>query len=310
MEISIKNNWDKGKAISNYDLGFLNYQKGNDSVAIAFCNKAISIWDDMEHSSTNYPKLFITGSKAKPTGLIGVIYLRQGKYMEANEYLNKALQISLYAGDKVYASNCYLNLAVLCTQQNNYSKALTYYFKGLHIEEELNNQENIAKTFMNIGNIYKYQNQDSSALNYFTQALKVARSLDNPYVLGFTLGAMGSIYTKLKDYPKAITYYEQAIALSEKVVNRDGPVMLSANLSNLGNAYNFQHQPEKALDYYLRSLKIGKEINRQSTIAVGLTTSPPCMFLIPNFRHHREKTKKATFWPKIIYLKRLLLIPS
>ena len=68
---------------------------------------------------------------------IGMVYYKQGKYLETLDYWIQSLNAFDSLGDKVGVANLLSNIGAVYSNQTEDAKALEYYFKSLKVAEEL-----------------------------------------------------------------------------------------------------------------------------------------------------------------------------
>jgi len=76
---------------------------------------------------------------------IGHIYTLQKKNIEADQYLNKGLELALEIGNLKDVSQGYMNLAALDSAQGDFKKSLEHYKMFLAVRDSIVNQENTNK---------------------------------------------------------------------------------------------------------------------------------------------------------------------
>ena len=112
------------------------HQKQFSNKALDYYLKALQINEESKNKNLS----------ALCLGNIGGIYLSLKKYKEAEEYLQKALVMSISIGTLDYTSQFEKFLSELYTQTNQPAKALVYYKKYTTTKDSIFNDENTKKT--------------------------------------------------------------------------------------------------------------------------------------------------------------------
>ena len=197
----------------------------------------------------NYPK-----GIANATKFVGNSSYRQGNYIEALEYWNRAMAIFDSIGDKQGVANILSNLGVVYNIQHLNEKALESLLKALKIGEQLADSVRIASTSVNIGDIYidKKATYDK-ALEFYMRALPVSERLRDTNLIASAIIGIGETYIKKeKDIP-ALYYLKKALA----IVNGKEPETYVLN--DIGDAYTLRKDFKSAIIYHQRSLELSKK---------------------------------------------------
>ncbi|NJK95289.1 MAG: tetratricopeptide repeat protein [Bacteroidales bacterium] len=126
LELSKKNNYNKGIAIASDRLGVMERNRSNYKQALAFHNQAL------QHI-TPYG---ICREKAIILNNIGVVYRRLDELSKAAEYHLRALTIAEEIADNKSISVSTNSLGNIFFSQNNFNEALNYFQKALDQEEK------------------------------------------------------------------------------------------------------------------------------------------------------------------------------
>ncbi len=135
LKISQQLNPPYKKGITNAynNLGTINREQGNYSLALDFYLKALKINEELKDKN----------GIAKQLGNIAVVYHIQGDYHKALDYFLSSIKIGEELGDKKGLAVRYGNIGIVYKDQGNYPKALGYYLKAMKIDEELGNKKRL-----------------------------------------------------------------------------------------------------------------------------------------------------------------------
>ena len=261
--LSEKLNWEKGIAISHNQLGIINKDKGNYSVAFEHLNKALVAWVNLEKNSNQKEKNYFLNREAATLGSMGIVYDEQSNYPAALDYYFRALKIAEITGDKKRNATALGNIGLVYAEQSKYEKALDYYQKALKIDEVLKNKNGISRHYGNIAMVYFLQRNYSKALDCYLSVLKSEEGSGNKEQIALWSGDIGATYGSLNQPSKAIEYYVKALKLYEGLGDKNG---IAVQLGNIGLLYKDQKQYQKSEEYILKALKIADSIQSLNLI--------------------------------------------
>ena len=200
---------------------------------------------------------------------LGWIFLRQGKYAEAQKEAEMALSFYRDAGmenSKSFGDSLNL-LGAVYSNKGEYDKAIEYYQQSLAIKRKILGEDHpsVASALNNIGIAYKAKGEYDKAIEYYQQSLAIYRKKlgeDHPNVAN-TLNNIGEAYRAKGEYDKAIEYYQQSLAIKRKKLGEEHPSTAGTE-TGLGFSLVMKGNVEegmKLLDHALavRIKKLGEE---------------------------------------------------
>ena len=234
--------------------------------------------------------------RAKALENLGEIYMRYGRFPEAIEKFQEALDISEEGSGRLMG-----RMAEAYQQMGEYEKALEtvknaekiadisekgrlmilegsiLYRKGeydhamevleraLRFLEEHGNERDMASAIRSIGNIHYARGEYEKAMEYYQRSLSVSGE-DLPGK-AMSFNNLGVVNVKLGNYDEAAEYFKQALKIRERTGDQWGIAMF---LSNLGVVHSESGDYEKAMHYFQRSLKIRERIGDRWGEAMSL----------------------------------------
>lgn len=109
---------------------------------------------------------------------ISMVYTELEHYVQAIDYLNRALTIDLNSDDPIGAAFEYLGIADILFKEDLYLEAQAYYLKGLElIENQEYYQELRSSAYFGLGTVLEKLGQDDLAMQRFRCSLKLSRGL-------------------------------------------------------------------------------------------------------------------------------------
>ena len=165
------------KASPYWNRGWVFYEQGNLSHALADYNKAISI-------NPNYPMLYVSR---------GLVYNDQGDYIRAFSDYNKAITLDPKLAE------AYLNRGLAYDNQGNLSHAISEYNHAIALNPDL------AMAYNNRGLLYDNMGRRSQAILDYNKAIEIDPGLQMAYNnRGMAYFKEGSLSQAFADYNKAI----------------------------------------------------------------------------------------------------------
>ncbi len=197
-------------------LGLISVHKNNDlKNAFAFFNKA----------GTFYEKAKLNFQFAQNLMNIGIINIIQGKYEEANIYLDQSLKINRSIGNIEQEGKLLMNYGANLYKILDLDKAIDSYEKALSIFASLGNKKGYGLLLINLSEIYTITCEYQNAIDYLNVAINSFRQLENideELEALFLLGKLSFIigdYEGLKGVVKRYESYMAENNLNEKHKN-------------------------------------------------------------------------------------------
>jgi tetratricopeptide (TPR) repeat protein len=143
---------------------------------------------------------------------IGRVQAQQGKYGEAIDALQNAVQIFEKEGDLDELAKTYQNLGA------------TYYFvdldnclsshnKAIELAEKTKNIRIKAYALSNAAEVYLKNNQIEKADDYLKKAIEIFKKIDEKVGMSVALTSMGSLRRTQKDWEKSEEYIQRSIEI-------------------------------------------------------------------------------------------------
>ncbi len=196
---------------------------------------------------------------------IGLVYYRQGKYLEALDYWNQSLRVFEASDFKAGQANILQNLGTIYFDQADDEKALSYFLRALKVAEDIQDTTRIAEALGNIGAIYgKKPATYDKALDYDLRALKFNEQMGNIDAIGTITSNLGEIYLLENDDSTALIYFERSLKAYE------GSANIPYSLNNIGRVFKKRGDYEKAVLYHSDAFNISKKLDSKLDMAQSL----------------------------------------
>lgn len=235
-------------------------------------------YEESEVAELTYYKLFKDNWRpfelpADYYRIIGEIYQLHGRYDEALNYFNDALNGEGPASGRIGSINPYVGRFYIETA--DYEKARQYLTEHLDFCINIHSiSKNIATAKNNLALAYYYSNDDKEAEPLFREAagLNANAMVGFPEDLAISLTMLGRIAEHRGDNYNALKYYQDAINVLERGKVRDFPGIYRVEQSNVRNQIGRfqlgQGNPDEASKAYHEAVAL-----RQAT---ATATHPNC----------------------------------
>ncbi len=195
---------------------------------------------------------------------LGLYYFFKGKYFEAENYLEKAIEIQERLKDTVRLAHSYNVLAGIYGESGNYKKSIKTLYKALDIYEKTNNVARLETIYNNWGYLYMKLEDYQNAAKYFNQALDIIHHHQLKNNQGFLYLNLGICEKAFKKYDTAFIYFRKALAEFEKNKTFNAIPMV---YQSMGNIYAFNiFQPDSAQFYFSKGITLAKKYDPNSLI--------------------------------------------
>ncbi|XP_046855779.1 nephrocystin-3-like [Xenia sp. Carnegie-2017] len=203
-------------------------------------------------------------NKAWYFSILGVLYHDTGKYSNAKNHLEKALEIRKQSlgPNHVDVATSLSNLGLILDETGNYDKAIEAHEKALEIRKQSlgPNHVDVAASLNNLGLVLKKTGNYDKAKDCHKKALKIReRSLGPNHVdVAGSLNNLGMVFDETGNNDKAIEFYEKALEIRKQLL---GPnhVDVASCLNNLGTVFAETGNYDKAKEFCQNALEIRKQ---------------------------------------------------
>ncbi|WP_143569847.1 tetratricopeptide repeat protein [Tenacibaculum agarivorans] len=271
---------------SNYLKAIFNFQEAKSIFELK--NDSISIAKSLENIGASYGLMGyqkamsfyleankIYEKKQNDMGIgriyhyIGKMYLKQGEYKKALEYINKSLIGLSKANNKKQITTVYLGLGRCYLGLKEYEKTLFYYRKALDTRVLMNNKKNIAVTQMRMGEVYYHLKEYDKSIQFLKKALKnqmlngdhLDRIMANNFIAKSYL-TVGKLSLANQHVKKAITLSEKLKDLDKQKVSYNIFIDVLKEEGKINNALKYAQKVNVLNDsiYKIAELKKVKEL--------------------------------------------------
>jgi tetratricopeptide (TPR) repeat protein len=196
---------------------------------------------------------------ARLTGNLGILRQSQGRFDEAIELYERALQLhqKQYGEVSIAVANNINDLALVYEIQGKYDKAVQYHRRAMAIREQLGGPRHpeVAASHNNIGLALRNQGKTVEAVKHWELAVEIDTEVFGPdnIALASALNNLGSGLDNLDRLEEAKAAYERALALRLKHLPPGHPDTASI-YKNLALNAAARDEYEEAKGYFEKAL--------------------------------------------------------
>jgi PAS domain S-box-containing protein len=187
--------------------------------------------------------------------LRGLIYFKQGDFLQAEVYFLKSLEIAKQTGDAKYIYNRYDNLATLYINTKRYRHSIDYLQKAIELKESIGNEKDLSRGYIQLASLLFSIENIEAGKEALKKAYKFIRKYKQRETLMHWHYTMGMQYKRESNYKAALSEYSKGIKFSNEF---NDPTVSAKAYSNQGDILMQQGRWLESEKKYLASLQIAK----------------------------------------------------
>jgi tetratricopeptide (TPR) repeat protein len=149
-------------------------------------------------------------------GNLGTAYWRVGRYGDAIEAYEDALEMTRSRGDEAGEAAVVGNLGTCYSELGYIRRATALHRDAVEIQRRIGDTLGLCTQIGNLGSCLRDVGDFKEAQDCFESALELARKLDHKALEAGWLGSLGLVYGTLGDIDSALPYLEQARAAADE----------------------------------------------------------------------------------------------
>ncbi|WP_298315269.1 tetratricopeptide repeat-containing sensor histidine kinase [uncultured Aquimarina sp.] len=196
------------------------------------------------------------------------VYLKQGKFDEANVLLKKSRQLlSKYPQSDVWVAY-YTAKRDIALKKSDYNLAIKYVDSSIVIEKHINDTSDIAISYHNKGYYYLKLSDYENAAKNLLYSIELKEKTNDLSYISTTYYVLGACYTRWEQYKTANRYFEKGILQAKKDGDKD---LLMIIYLRLGMSKRKLGQTQEALKIIDSGLDIARKFNSKIQLAEGFS---------------------------------------
>ncbi len=198
---------------------------------------------------------------------IAEVYLSQKNIVNAEKYLEQAIQNSRAANDSKSLIWAYSILGNIQLDKNNYQAAERYFIESLQLARNIDYKLEIIHALSDLGKYYNRINNFSGAEKSLSEAFNLAKELNSLIDLSIIYKEFSELYNKNQNFKKAFEFHQKYKETSDSLF------ALSNNekITELKTKHELK-QKERETELLIRENDLQKKIiNSQKIIALVIS---------------------------------------
>ncbi|MFQ3576564.1 MAG: tetratricopeptide repeat protein [Cytophagales bacterium] len=270
--------YHKGMVTSELLMAKYYFQKNDHAKCVKYAFKIVKMAeqvDDYEMQCQSYH-------------LIGMVFLMQDMYEEAQDFFIKSLKLAEEKKDKRLQAVAFIKLGLVYKDKLDYYQAITYFKKSKKLFEDIGIHEGISDCYTELGLIYTAQRNYYYAEESFKKALYNIQE-DDPHI-PLCYIHLGNIYLNKREVVQALDYYRLAeIAKSAKEDN------LSFALSNLCQsiAYSQMKNWDSTIVHAYQAIEAANKVSNKDIVSKSYAHLAQIFYQKGDFKKAFDYQKKV-----------------
>jgi tetratricopeptide (TPR) repeat protein len=240
-------------------------------------------------------RLHDDAAQALTLGHLGIAYWHAGRYTEAIDHQQQALDLYRGIGDRGGEATALCAIGQIQLFAGSYPRALELLCAAIDIFDEIGDSRGKAFTAIHVGGLYTRLGRYHEALDQYREALTAFRVMGDSWHEGAILGELGVVYEYLGRSKEALEHQEMALSIWRRAGDLAGE---GGTLNEFGNIYRRLGRHDEALDHHHQALTLIRQAGSHyceaqilndlgaTSAAAGRTTEPAT--------HHRAALALAT----------------
>lgn len=199
--------------------------------------------------------------------LMGRIYLEQGDYHKANEYLFEAQSSSIQSGQNDALPGIYYHFGLASFRQGFYPQALDYFKQAESTAPQEVEDELTRKIMSALSQTYHKLGQYDLALQYAERTKDLVSRMNNLEAYAESLIILGASHREKEQYDQALELFQEALRLIHQI---DAKQELSDVEYNLASLFVKTGNYEQANQHFRQAIQQKQELGDPSVVATSL----------------------------------------
>lgn len=248
----------------------------NQSEADSLCDVMCTLFDESKfaESAAMIDRVFEMYEELQDTvGMSDVLataantYTRMGKFPEALNYAQRALQLDSILNDAALLSSDCNTLAGLYLAEGSTKQAEAFILNSIEWEKKTDNQPNISIRYGMASEIYGQLKQYDKAISYATQALEIAKERKDTAQMGKRMVQLADAYVAADRLPEAGPLYRRYLQLPE---HHQAKTSIAITHRQLGVLAHKQGNNQEAIEHFEKATALARETGFQTILCGSL----------------------------------------
>lgn len=220
-------------------------------------------------SLTIYKKLKDVDGQAQVQNNLGLLYVEQRRYADAQTTFEKGLRLLERAGvSDDQKLSLFGNLGYLYAEQEQWEHAVEFTRKTLQIAQAIERPDQVALSLYNLGLHEAHQGHHSKAREYFFESLELAQKYDIWEAEELLQVALGRQSFEAGDVDEAISHFQRVIEIEERVQDK---AKIASIYFDIGTFYLSKQAYQDAMLYYEKGIALFEHLTDPEQQSIFLT---------------------------------------
>lgn len=201
---------------------------------------------------------------------IGWVYHLKGQYAQAQEFYQKAVDLSIDNQDKLHEAVGLRKLAVWYTDKGEFDRAFELLMKSSEINRQRQanpiHRYNLACDYFDIGLVFSDKNDYSAAKDFYLKSKELFERLKLKEELSDYYFNLGEIYLLEKQHQKALEYYLKGLGIDQAHKNQPG---IASDYNMIGELFMAMDDSIQAEKYFKESIALSRQLNIRPELAAA-----------------------------------------
>ena len=203
---------------------------------------------------------------------LGNTHRMVGRYDQAAEHLQQALDIARDVGDRAGEGRAWAGLGEVYLLIDRYDQAISYLQQALTIAHDIGDRDGQRYALAVLGEVHRMLGRYDHAAEHLQQALAIALAIGDRGGQRYALAILGEVHLMVGHYDQAAEHLRQALDIARDIGDRGGE---RHALAFLGVVHRMLGRYEQAAEHLRQALDIARDIgdrNGQRCALTGLGT--------------------------------------
>jgi tetratricopeptide (TPR) repeat protein len=225
---------------------------------------------------------------------LGIVRWRLGRYQEAADDQEQALDLAADIGDQAERCRALTGLGIVYWQLGRTGRAVECTAQALELYREAGDRIGQARVLGNLGNMHGRLGNLPVSIEHHLQSLELFRAADDPAGMANELASLGAMLEELGRYPEALEHLREGLACARRIGYRESEAQ---TLANLGIVHQRLGRLDEALAHHHEALDLLRDMGDRAGEGYCLgymgTTYERLGQLAVALEHHRAALRIA-----------------
>jgi len=207
-------------------------------------------------------------AELKAVHRVGRALWQQGRSVESEPYLRRALALAEAGGYRPQKAECLYDLGMMSQYRGHYQTAFGFALEAQEIFQTVANRQGEVRCLNLIGNTFYARGDYLESQTAYESALSLTREIGWRYAETTLLANLGNNQFELGSFAVARDYYRQAVELSRQTGDKERE---SVALDSLGLTEHYGGDLERARGHYEEGLALAEQIGNNRNCGYTLT---------------------------------------